>query len=313
MLARLIRLLLAAEVAAYAVLGAWLNLDRGWSASCVVALAVSLAFGIRFVLVALSLLWGALAGWPRAPEHRLGAGGVLALVLGEYRAMLLNNWFYLPFEKLAVRPELPLRPTDRLPVVLVHGYFSNRGYFRRLLPWLEAHGVGPIYAPNFPAAFTTIERYADALHERIEEIVRATGRPKVVLVCHSMGGLAARLYLCRHGPSRVARVVTLASPHNGTVLAPLGVGENARQMRRGSPFLRELAGAESGLPGCAGTSIYSLHDNMVAPQASSRLGWMKNVAIAGVGHIAVLLSEPFFRALLAELREAGAVVEAAPR
>ena len=158
---------------------------------------------------------------------------------------------------------------------------------------------------NLPGAFASIERFTEELHEAIERIARATGQPKLVLVCHSMGGLAARLYLARNGANRVAKLITIASPHAGTALAALGLGSNARQMRRDSAFLTELARAENGHAPCATTSIYSPHDNLVSPQDTSRLAWARNIALPGLGHIAILSSPRTRDVLLAELREAG--------
>jgi hypothetical protein len=122
-----------------------------------------------------------------------------------------------------------------------------------------------------------------------------------------MGGLAAREYLRRHGPGRLAKLITIASPHHGTALARFGVGANATQMRRGSDFLAALARSESERPpSIPAASIFSTHDNLVAPQETSRLPWAKNVALAGLGHIDILGSQRLFAVLLEELREAGA-------
>lgn len=63
----------------------------------------------------------------------------------------------------------------------------------------------------------------------------------LLLVGHSMGGLVARAYLRRYGELRVARLITLGTPHRGSLLAHLGIGRNARQMEPGSVWLRELA------------------------------------------------------------------------
>lgn len=121
-------------------------------------------------------------------------------------------------------------------------------------------------------------------------------------MCHSMGGLAARRYLVDHGDARLDRLITIASPHHGTALASLGIGANARQMRRGSEFLRGLEAAEARTQRAfPATSIYSPHDNLVAPQDTSRLPWAQNLAIPGLGHIDILASERMYRALLKEL------------
>ena len=77
-------------------------------------------------------------------------------------------------------------------------------------------------------------------------------------------------------------------------------------MRVGSPFLQALARDEAArLPRVPTTSIYSVHDNLVAPQETSRLEWARNVAVAGVGHVAIIGWEPMFELVLEELRAAG--------
>jgi triacylglycerol esterase/lipase EstA (alpha/beta hydrolase family) len=166
--------------------------------------------------------------------------------------------------------------------------------------------VEPVFTPNFRAAFATIEVFAAELDRQIERIAAGTGREKLILVCHSMGGLAARAYLCSHGSARVAKLITIASPHLGTVVALAGAGANARQMHRASRFLEEICANEGERgPQCGVTSIYSPHDNLVAPQETSRLPWAKNIAIPGFGHLDILRSRRLFEVVLEELREAG--------
>ena len=86
--------------------------------------------------------------------------------------------------------------------------------------------------------------------------------------------------------------------------ARFGGGANARQMHRGSAFLRELCEneGEEG-PACGVTSIYSPHDNLVAPQDTSRLAWAKNIAIRGRGHIDILSAPELIRIVLEEVRD----------
>jgi pimeloyl-ACP methyl ester carboxylesterase len=113
----------------------------------------------------------------------------------------------------------------------------------------------------------------------------------VILIGHSMGGLVLRAYLRRYGRDKVARIVTLGSPHQGTRLAHLGLGRNARQMRMGSSWLAELArpGAVPLPPGSV--SIFSFQDNYVFPQqACSTLEGATNVAISGVSHLGMAFS-----------------------
>jgi triacylglycerol esterase/lipase EstA (alpha/beta hydrolase family) len=256
--------------------------------------------------VALTSFLGWIHRSPRAPGERIGVRGALRLVAGEWRALLAANLVHLPWEALVLRPDPQPAPAPRVPVILLHGYLGNRGYMVPLVRALEARGIGPIFVPTASGALDPIEAYARELHGHVERIVAGTGQPRVVLVGHSMGGLAARTYVAMHGAGRVARIVTLGTPHRGSWLAWLGWGENARQMRPGSDFLAGLERHEGECGSPVAASIYSPHDNMVMPQASSRVEGARNIAIPGVGHIALLRSPRLLVALLAELAEAGA-------
>jgi triacylglycerol esterase/lipase EstA (alpha/beta hydrolase family) len=303
MLARIVGLSLLLELAAYAAIGAWLHVRHGWSGPRIATVAVLFALGIRLALVCLTMSLGWLAASPRAADHRIGAIATVRLVLGEWRALLLDNLLYLPFERQALRRDPEPTTPGGIPIILAHGYFSNRGYFRPLVRALEAQGVAPLFTPNFGTVFTPIEKYVEELHGEIERIVAASGHPRVVLVCHSMGGLAAREYLRRHGAGRIAKLITIASPHHGTALARLGVGSNGKQMRRGSRFLATLELSERQGPSqIPATSIFSPHDNLVSPQETSRLPWATNIALPGLGHIDILGSQRLFALLVDELR-----------
>jgi len=307
MFANLVRLALASELVAWVALGTWLRAAHGWSLPAVVAGAIAGAAVIRLALVCLTSLIAWFARTPRAPGERLGVAGTVALVAGEWRVMLANNFVWIPFERRVLRADPPLAPDARVPVIVVHGYFSNRGTVSAIARALDAAGVGPVFVPSLPAIVAPIETFAAHLERVVREVTESTGQPRAILVCHSMGGLMARAYLRANGAGRVAGIVTLGSPHHGTVLAAIGAGHNGRQMRIGSEFLRDLARSEGGSgPGCPALSVYTVHDNLVAPQESSRLDWARNVAICGVGHLAMLVDSRVHRAILEEVARLGA-------
>jgi pimeloyl-ACP methyl ester carboxylesterase len=238
--------------------------------------------------------------------HRISPRGAIAMVLREWGAVLMNNFYRFPWPDAALRRDPAPARDGRVPVVMIHGYFSNRGYFGPLVRALEERGVAPIFTPSFPAAFTGIESYVERLADYLERLAEATAQPQAVIVAHSMGGLAARAYLCAHGASRVKKLVTIASPHNGTVHARFGSGANAKQMEQDSEFLAQLCRGEGDTgPACAVTSIYTPHDNLVAPQDTSRLAWARNIAIPGRGHVDILASDRLAAIVLKELQEAG--------
>jgi pimeloyl-ACP methyl ester carboxylesterase len=303
---RIVRLSLALELAAWIALMAWVREAYSLGSPALVAIALAGALGARIAFLGLTCLLSWVHRSPRAPGQRLGPWGMVRLAAIELRSLLRDNFWYLPFERQALRPDPPHNLRGRTPVVLLHGYFSNRAYWAPLVRWLEAHGVERIYVPTYRAVFSSIELGVEELHREIERLA-AGGAHRVVLVCHSMGGLIARGYIQRHGERRIARLVTIASPHHGSALARLGIGEHARQMRPGSAFLAALAAHEAALPPTIpALSIYSVHDNLVAPQETSRLPWARTIAVTGVGHLGLLDHEPVFVRVLEELREAAA-------
>ena len=236
----------------------------------------------------LTAAWFALA-WvgrtPRPPDAQLDIRGSLRLYVGEVLA-LAGSWPCLVFHRLLVR-DPPPAPARR-PILLVHGVLVNDGmwvWFRRRLKRL---GAGPVYTLNYGPPHAGIERFARQLARKIDAVCAATGAEQIAVIGHSMGGLVARAYLRRFGPTRVARVVTIGTPHHGSMLAWSFPGESLSQMHPNNAWLAELNREEGGPTPVPITSIWSRHDSMVIPQASAILVGAQNIAIVGVGHNALL-------------------------
>jgi triacylglycerol lipase len=177
------------------------------------------------------------------------------------------------------------------PIVLVHGYTQNRTNFLWLSRWLRRRGHGPFFGFNYQS-FGPVEESARALDAFVEEVVRATGGGPVDLVCHSLGGLVARTYVDLHGGHRrVARVVTLGTPHRGLDHASGVVGASVRDMQPRTGFIAKLDGAP--LPATVSyLSIYSSHDNIVFPARVSSLGVRgSDIMVERQGHFGILFSE----------------------
>jgi triacylglycerol esterase/lipase EstA (alpha/beta hydrolase family) len=292
----LLRLLLVVQCGA-ALLVAWLLAARaGWPVWLALAAGSGLAVLVRFAINLNNFLMAARSGSPVPAALRLDARGWLRLLAGEFRAsMLVAHWHM-------VRAPRPLRVypgSAHVPVLLLHGYGANGGFWAHLAPLLDAARISHLAIDLTPAT-CAIDDYVAPIERAVTALCSATGAPRVAIVAHSMGGLAARAWMRTHGTARLARLVTLGTPHHGTALARLGIGANAAQMRRGSAWLQALAGAESAADRALVTSIWTHHDNIVAPQDSSVLAGARNSAFGGVGHVA-LGSDP--RVLAAVLRE----------
>ena len=139
------------------------------------------------------------------------------------------------------------------------------------------------------------------LGELVGDVLREQGGPgKVIVIAHSMGGLVARAYLRRYGAAKVARVLTIGSPHHGSVFASCFPGVCLAQMRLGNPWLARLNAAPRD-PALRFVSLWSWHDSMVAPQTSSELPGAVDVPLIGIGHNALLGDAQVFAYALAEI------------
>lgn len=179
----------------------------------------------------------------------------------------------------------------RIPVLLVHGLVDNRSVFSVMSRNLRRRGFASVCTWNYSPLLTDVARGAAALGAHIERICEQTGHDRVHVVGHSLGGLIARYHVQRQGGDRrVESLVTLGTPHRGSVLAHVGPTPLIRQLRPGSPVLRELA---EPVAGCRTrmTAIYSDLDQMVLPTSSGRcdhpdLG-ARNVLFRGIGHMSL--------------------------
>ena len=269
---------LSVELTGYATL-AHHFLDTSWSISAVVAFGAVLV--VRAAIIAVT--WAYARGYP-SPARKLSIGERLRMVVGEYLAFLLAFVVIQPFERLWMgRDRLP---RCRRPLILVHGYGCSRGVWWFLRRQFETAGH-VVATVSLAPPYTSIGKLVPQLAQRIEEVCAATGAEQVVLVAHSMGGLVCRSYLARHGSSRVERLITIASPHSGSELARIGIGKNAREMEPGSRWLKDLA---SSVTPVRAISIRTPHDNYVMPQDNQRLPGALDVALDGIGHLALLFS-----------------------
>jgi pimeloyl-ACP methyl ester carboxylesterase len=301
-LARRLLLLLAAELAAYCLIALWLVRTHAWNAGAAGALMVAVAIGWRvaFTLTTYAVAWIYRSATPEG--FRISTPALVAHVLREVGAMAAVYALLQPFERVVMGPPL-VRGGDsaRLPVLFLHGYACNRAAGWALVRGLRRRGE-TVWAPTLEPVYGAIEEWVEPLASAIDSLRAATGAARVVVVTHSMGGLAARAYLRAHGSGKLAQLMTLGSPHFGSEHARLGLGKNAREMEPGSAWLAELARDERGL-GIPFISVYSHHDNLVAPQSSGAHPAARNVPLAGVGHVTLLFS-PEVRALVEQVLDA---------
>jgi triacylglycerol esterase/lipase EstA (alpha/beta hydrolase family) len=185
----------------------------------------------------------------------------------------------------------------RTGVVLVHGFMCNRGFWNAWMRALRARGHAFV-AVNLEPVYGSIDDYAAAIDDAVARVTRCTGRAPLLL-CHSMGGLAARAWW-RHsrGTRPVKGIATIATPHGGTWLARFSTRVNGRQMRLGSDWLRTLTADETrnALPPL--TCWYTNCDNVVIPATTAVLPSADRRFVAGQAHVALAFRPEVRKAVL---------------
>lgn len=196
--------------------------------------------------------------------------------------------WHQPFRSALHPDRLGPAAHGRRPVVLVHGFFCNRGVWNRWMRALQRHGV-PFVAVNLEPPFAGIDHYAAILDDAIERATAASGLAPL-LVGHSMGGLAIRAWWRTQGTmaaTRVSAAITIGSPHQGTFTARFAKADNARQMSLASEWLRSLAAGESADQRSRFTCFYSHCDNIVMPASTGTLPGADNRHLPGQPHVAL--------------------------
>ena len=282
------------ELSAYAWVGWWLV-----DGTALPPLAVWLAIGlfgvsIRLVFVLVTHRYARCVGSARPQALKLSPAARLAMLVRETVSCLVVFCVLGPLESWLGQRNPRRRAQPRqgsVAVLLVHGFFCNAGYWWSMVRSLTRAGVAEVYTVNLEPLFGSIDHYVELIARRVEQIGVCSGTVPIVIVAHSMGGLAARRYLAsRQASTAVTRLVTLGTPHHGTLVANWSTAINAKQMRPGSDFMQSLNQAHDAVPAVPVTSIFSYDDNIIIPQLSSRLPGADNVELAGVGHVGLSFS-----------------------
>ena len=203
------------------------------------------------------------------------------------------------------------------PILLVHGMVDNRSIFTLLRRALRRRGFGRIWTMNYHVLTHDLRAAARRLAQTVESICEQTGYERIHVVGHSMGGIVARYYVQRMGgDERVHTLVTLGSPHGGTVAAHLLPRGVARQLRATSDVIAELA---EPAPGCRTrfVAFWSDLDILIAPKRHARIDHpdlhARNVFMRGVGHLSLPIDSRVTREIavtLAHLDTHGSTVSA---
>lgn len=281
---RLVVIGVLASCLGFALLASWLGYP--WLAIVLPLLVASLYFGG----LAVEFLW-LYRSFGSADGIRPARLVLARALLAECRVSPMVFFGRQPF-RCNSYPDAPCAVATKFRgVLLVHGFFCNRGIWN---PWLrQFYRSGRAFsAVDLEPVFGPIDAYVETIDAAARKLRHATGK-RVVVVAHSMGGVAVRAWLAsRDAGDLVHHVVTIATPHGGTRMASRSHSANATQMAIGSAWLTALSAAESNQTGRVSrtpvTCFWSECDNIVFPVRAATLVGADNIRLGGVPHVAMV-------------------------
>jgi len=170
------------------------------------------------------------------------------------------------------------------PVLLVHGINDTGAVFDKMAFYLRQQGLSVYTVDLVPNNGSGV---LDKLAQQVANYVNDTFavEQSLDIVGFSMGGIVSRYYIQRLGGiNRVRRLITISSPHKGTIVAYGSWLAGALQMRPHSDFINDLNSDVEMLNQLNFTSIWTPYDLMILPATSSQLGIGKEIILPVVLH-----------------------------
>ncbi len=192
---------------------------------------------------------------------------------------------------------------QRNSVLLIHGIEDTGAVFNTMASYLRQMGW-PVYTLDLVPNNATLG--LDILAQQISDYVLNNFAPQqpIDLVGFSMGGIVSRYYVQKLGGfKRVQRLITISSPHHGTLMAYASQRQGCLQMRSNSQFLQDLNTDAQILDRLNFTSIWTPYDLMIVPAKSSQMPVGKEIIVRVLLHPAMLTDPKSLAAVVSALRE----------
>lgn len=191
-------------------------------------------------------------------------------------------------------------------VVLLHGFFQTRNIWDVMEDRLRYDGyavasfnMGGLLSPT---DLQPVDHLAQLVGHKLDRLRERHGLDGLHLIGHARGGIIARRYVESFGGEHSTKsLVTLGSPHRGTVRATIG------------SLLRRVEGEQ--FPASVPlTSVYSSADWITPPfrcrvRPLTDKHQMHNAEVSGVGHSELVWDPGVYRVVRSKLAEATAIWE----
>ena len=191
---------------------------------------------------------------------------------------------------------------DRNPVILIHGIWDTKIIFSKMSSRLTELGWC-VHSLNLTPNDGSLG--LASLAQQLADYISQTFHPEqsIDIVGYSMGGLVSRYYVQRLGGiNRVQRLITISSPHKGTLTAYSLPLPGYLDMRPNSGLLRDLYQDVTMLKRINFTSMWTPFDIMIVPSNSSQMPVGKEVKLNVLLHRQMVTETQSINALVEELK-----------
>jgi pimeloyl-ACP methyl ester carboxylesterase len=182
--------------------------------------------------------------------------------------------------------------TSRGAVVLVHDYGSTAGSFWLMRRRLMRHGWRPVVTLCHAARQVDTTAIAAELKTVVDTLAAESPR-QIVLVGHGFGGLAIREYARGNPPAAVRRIITVGTPHLGSILPPV-FGRLSRAVAPDGPLITHLKTGDPVRRQFDVIAVQSTYDALVLPPKNAEYTGTFNVRLVDYGHCSLLFSYKVF-------------------
>lgn len=220
--------------------------------------------------------------------------------------LIITNLYHIGSFQKPVLEKRKLSSPNKRPILLIHGIWHNSSAFFILKRHLRKMGWNYIFYIDLQTSRFSIPELSNQLRDYVESILKETGKKRIDLIAHSLGGIISRYYIqFLGGGHRVKNLITLGTPHRGTTLSFLGLHESMRSLRPTGHFMNKLNNEK--LPtGVNYTSIWSPFDFMILPPENAKLAPsqainpmnVRNIKTPIVSHGGFLVSKVTFKTIM---------------
>lgn len=214
-------------------------------------------------------------------------------------------------------------------VLVVHGFNHDHHQMEPLARFLRAQGCSVYGIDLVPAdGSSSLVQLADQVVAALRRLVilriseESEGAPiredaappssfRIHVVGFSMGGLVSRIaYQQRGGSAFTKSVISIASPHEGTIMAYLKRAPGVVDMRPTSPLIRSLRSSFEASIDTDGmtdfSQLWTPFDHLIVPPSNGKLPRGSNRLVPVIGHNRLIAHPACFQAVFEaiEAREA---------